>query len=63
MVEIKNTSGKLFSSAYALFSGVAFITNIGFILTPAVHRFLHRLHVKEDDSNSDDAKSDDNNNK
>lgn len=39
--------GKLFSSAYALFSGVAFITNIGFIMAPAVHRFLHKLHVDD----------------
>lgn len=40
-------SAKLFSSAYALFSGVVFITNISFILAPAVHRFFHKLHVEE----------------
>ena len=49
VVEIKNVSGKLFSSGYALFSGVAFITNIGFLLAPAVHRFFHILHLEEDD--------------
>lgn len=49
VVEIKNTGGKLFSSAYALFSGVAFITNIGIILAPAAHRLFHRLHVDEDE--------------
>ena len=47
VAEVKNFSGKIFSSAYALFSGVAFITNIGFLLAPAVHRFLHRIHVSE----------------
>lgn len=47
VAEVKNVSGKLFSSFYALFSGVAFITNIGFLLAPAVHRFLHRIHVSE----------------
>lgn len=47
VVEIHTTIGKLFSSAYALFSGVAFITNIGIILTPAVHRLFHRLHVED----------------
>ena len=47
VVDIKNVAGKLFSSAYALFSGVAFITNIGFILAPAAHRLFHRLHVDE----------------
>jgi len=50
VVEIKNTGGKLFSSAYALFSGVAFITNIGIILAPAAHRLFHRLHVDDSDN-------------
>ena len=45
VVEITTVSGKLFSSFYALFSGVIFITNIGVILAPAIHRFFHRLHV------------------
>jgi hypothetical protein len=45
VINITTTSGKLFSSAYALFSGIAFITNIGFILAPAVHRFFHSLHI------------------
>lgn len=48
VVEIKSTEGKLFSSFYALFSGVAFITNIGIILTPIAHRLYHSLHVEED---------------
>ena len=48
VVEIKSTGGKLFSSAYALFSGVAFITNIGIILAPMAHRLFHRLHLEED---------------
>jgi len=45
VVNIETVSGKLFSSFYALFSGVIFITNIGVILAPAIHRFFHRLHV------------------
>ena len=47
VVPIETTAGKWFSSFYALFSGIAFITNIGFILAPAVHRFFHRLHLEE----------------
>lgn len=47
VADVKNFWGKIFSSAYALFSGVAFITNIGFILAPAAHRLFHRLHVDE----------------
>ena len=47
VIEIKTVSGKVFSSAYALFSGVVFITNIGIILAPALHRMYHRLHLEE----------------
>lgn len=39
--------GKIFSSLYALFSGVVFITNVGLILAPAAHRLLHKLHLAE----------------
>jgi hypothetical protein len=39
---------KLFSSFYALFSGIVFITNIGLILTPVLHRIFHRLNLDED---------------
>jgi len=52
VAEIKNVSGKLFSSAYALFSGVAFITNIGIILAPAAHRLFHRFHVDDKDDDN-----------
>lgn len=47
VVNITNTAGKWFSSFYALFSGVVFITNIGLILAPAVHRIMHRLHLEQ----------------
>ena len=47
VVEIKTTGGKWFSSFYALFSGVVFITNIGIILAPAMHRMFHRLHIED----------------
>jgi hypothetical protein len=47
VVEIKTVAGKWFSSFYALFSGVVFITNIGIILAPAMHRIFHRLHLED----------------
>ena len=47
VVDIKTTWGKVFSSAYALFSGVAFITNIGVLIAPIAHRFFHKLHAEE----------------
>ena len=48
VINIQSVSGKWFSSAYALFSGVVFITNIGLILAPAIHRIFHMLHLQED---------------
>ena len=47
VIQIDTIAGKLFSSAYALFSGVIFIATIGFILAPAIHRLFHRLHLEE----------------
>ena len=41
------TAAKLFASAYALFSGVTFLTSVGVLLAPAVHRFMHRFHMIE----------------
>ena len=40
------TGGKLFAGAYAIFSGVAFLTTVGIFLAPVVHRFLHRFHLE-----------------
>jgi hypothetical protein len=45
---IPSTSGKLFASFYALFSGLVFIGLSGFLLAPFVHRLLHHFHWEED---------------
>ena len=47
VVEITTVAGKWFSSAYALFSGVVFITNVGIIIAPAIHRLFHRQHLED----------------
>jgi len=47
VVEIKTASGKWFSSAYAIFSGVVFLSIVGFILAPAIHRIFHRLNSEK----------------
>jgi hypothetical protein len=44
------SGGKIFSSIYALFSGIIFITSISYLLAPAVHRFFHRFHLEEKQS-------------
>ncbi len=46
VAEIKTFGGKVFSSFYALFSGVAFITNIGLLIAPLAHRLFHILHAE-----------------
>ena len=43
---ITTTEAKLFASAYALFSGLVFIGLMGILLTPVIHRVMHKFHVK-----------------
>lgn len=43
---LKTTGAKLFASAYALFSGLVFIGIMGIVLTPVVHRVMHKFHVE-----------------
>lgn len=42
------TAGKLFATAYALYSGVAFLSMMALLIAPIFHRFLHRFHLEED---------------
>lgn len=42
-------AAKIFSGTYALVSGVIFLVTIAVMLSPIVHRFLHRMHVEEPD--------------
>jgi hypothetical protein len=46
---LDSDAAKLFASAYALFSGVVFITATGILLAPIFHRMLHRFHIEERD--------------
>lgn len=39
--------GKVFSSCYALVSGLVFVSNIGLLLAPVFHRLLHQFHLDE----------------
>ena len=43
---ITTTSAKLFASGYALFSGLVFIGLMGILLTPVIHRIMHKFHVQ-----------------
>ena len=46
---LNSDAAKLFASAYALFSGLVFITATGILLAPVFHRVLHRFHIEERD--------------
>jgi hypothetical protein len=45
---MSTTSAKLFASAYALFSGVVFLSAMSFVLAPIFHRVLHTFHLDEE---------------
>ncbi len=47
--ELPNDGAKFFASIYALFSGLIFIGVMGIVLSPVVHRIMHKFHVDEKD--------------
>jgi hypothetical protein len=49
VVEIKTIYAKLFSSFYALYSGIAFLSITAVFFAPIIHRLLHILHVEDED--------------
>jgi hypothetical protein len=44
---MKTDGAKLFASAYALFSGVVFLSAMGVVFAPIFHRFLHKFHLDD----------------
>ena len=48
--DISNSGGKIFAGVYALYAGLLLIAVSAVLLTPIIHRVMHRLHVetKED---------------
>jgi len=45
---MQTSAGKLFATAYALASGVLFVTTVAVLFAPSIHRFLHRFHLELD---------------
>jgi hypothetical protein len=45
VADLKTDAAKLFASAYALFSGVVFVTAAGILVSPLFHRVLHHFHL------------------
>ena len=48
--ELSSTAAKLFASAYAIFSGLVFMSLMGIFLVPIAHRMLHRFHMDDTDT-------------
>lgn len=51
---LNNDSAKIFAGLYAIYSGLLVVATTALILAPALHRFLHRLHVKDEQDPDDD---------
>jgi len=50
VIEMKTATAKIFSSLYALYSGIAFLSISAVFLAPLIHRLLHILHLEEDEN-------------
>lgn len=44
-------AGKLFAGCYALYAGLAFIVTAALLVSPVLHRLLHRFHWDESSRN------------
>jgi hypothetical protein len=49
VAEMKTSAAKLFSSFYALYSGVAFLSITAVFFAPIIHRLLHILQIDTED--------------
>lgn len=50
-VDRAQTDGaKIFSSIYAIYSGVAFLSSVAIIFSPVAHRFLHKFRLEVEDN-------------
>jgi hypothetical protein len=50
VAEMNYNSAKIFSSFYALFSGIAFLSTIAVLFAPIIHRLMHMMHIEGDES-------------
>ena len=46
VADMNSDTAKVFSSLYALYSGVAFLSITAVFFAPIIHRLLHILHVE-----------------
>ena len=48
VAEMSSIPAKLFSSFYALFSGIIFLSTIAIFFAPIAHRILHKFHLENE---------------
>lgn len=53
VAEMPDDRAKIFASVYAIYSGVVLLASVGVLISPVLHRILHRFHIETDE----DAKS------
>lgn len=51
-VELNTNAAKEFATLYSIYSGVAFLTSVGVIFAPLIHRLFHILHLEVPESDS-----------
>jgi len=44
----RTDAGKLFAGLYALYAGLVFLIVVGLVLTPVLHRVMHKFHWEQD---------------
>ena len=54
---LPNDASKYFASAYALFSGVTFLSIVGVLFAPLLHRIMHHYHLETDEEEAAEEKS------
>jgi len=53
---LPNDASKYFASAYALFSGVTFLSIVGVLFAPLLHRIMHHYHLETDEDEESEEK-------
>jgi hypothetical protein len=53
---LNNDEAKYFASFYALFSGITFLSTVGVIFAPIIHRAMHRFHLETEDEEKKEEK-------
>jgi hypothetical protein len=44
--DVPTTSGKLFAGVFALYAGLVLLAASAVLLTPVLHRLMHRVHLE-----------------